>query len=234
MSFTNNAERKSAPEEDSIASATGAPGVAPRGRPRDERTEARIVASVMELLGQRGYAAVTFEEVARRAECSKATIYRRWSTKQEMVVAAVKASAAGGTAPPPVDSGTLRGDLLVLLERLETSMRPDAQLSLLLLHAGIEDPELCEAIEEAAGPTGARLPQNVLQAAVARGELPADADPFAYEEVAGATLLVRRLNGLTTDASYRELLVDHVLLPALKADGPAGQRGIFSGDPTPA
>jgi len=151
-----------------------------------------------------------------------------------MVVAAVKASATGGSAPPPVETGTLRGDLLVLLERLEASMSLDGQLSLLLLHAGIEDPELCEAIEEAAGPTGARLPQNVLQAAVARGELPADADPFAYEEVAGATLLVRRLNGLTTDAAYRELLVDHILLPALKSGGSAGQRGIFSGGPTPA
>lgn len=188
----------------------------------------------MELVAERGYESVTFEEVARRAGCSKATIYRRWSTKQEMVVAAVKASATPDRVPDRIDTGSLRADLLALLERLEASMSPDAQLSLLLLQAGIEDAELCQAIEDASGPTGARLPANVLQAAIARGELPADADPFAYEEVAGATLLVRRLNGLTTDAAYRELLVDHVLLPALQAGGPAGQRGIFSGGPSPA
>lgn len=58
-------------------------------------------------------------------------------------------------------------------------------------------------IEEAAGPTGARLPDNVMRAAIEHGELLEQADPFAYDEVASAALLVRKLNGLTTDASYR-------------------------------
>lgn len=220
-----------------MPAATGSdpgPSRARAGRPRDEQTEARIVATVMELVAAHGYDAVTFEGVARRAGCSKATVYRRWTTKQEMVVAAVKASATADDAPPVIDTGSLRTDLLALLERLEVSMSADGRLSLLLLQAGIEDADLCQAIEEASGPTGARLPANVLQAAKARGELPADADPFAYEEAAGATLLVRVLNGLTTDAAYRELLVDRVLIPALRAGGPAPQQGIFSGGPTPA
>nr|MDT0666055.1 hypothetical protein [Micromonospora sp. DSM 115978] len=89
-------------------------------------------------------------------------------------------------------------------------------------------------IEEAAGPTGARLPANVMRAAIERGELPEHADPFAYEEVGGAALLVRKLNGLTTDASYRELLVDSILLPALRGSHPVPQHGIFSGSPTSA
>ena len=108
------------------------------------------------------------------------------------------------------------------------------RVSLLLLQAGIEDPELCHDIEDAAGPTGARLPAGVMRAAIDRGELPENADPFAYEEAAGAALLVRKLNGLTTDASYRELLVDSILLPALRGSHPMAQHGIFSGSPTPA
>lgn len=204
------------------------------GRPRDRQREAAILATVMDLVSEKGFDALSFEEVARRARCSKATLYRRWDTKQEMVVAAIKATAASGAAPSPVDTGSLRGDLLALLERLEASMSAGGRLSLLLLQAGIEDPDLCHDIEAAVGPTGARLPDDVIAAAIERGELPAGADPFSYEEVAGATLLVRKLNGLTTDASYRELLVDSVLLPALRNSRPAAQRGIFSGSPTSA
>src|SRR5699024_8956102 len=157
----------------------------PRGRPRDEQKEAAILAAVMDLVAERGYDTVSFEEVARRAGCSKATIYRRWSTKEQMVVAAVQATTSSGAKPEPIDTGSLRTDLLALLERLEASMSVDSSLSLLLLQAGIEDATLCQAIEDASGPTGARLPGAVLQAAIARGELPAGADPFAYEEVAG-------------------------------------------------
>jgi AcrR family transcriptional regulator len=188
----------------------------------------------MDVVAETGFAGLTFEEVARRARCSKTTLYRRWPTKKDMLVAAIKAGPASGNAPGPVATGSLRGDLLALLGRLEESMERGGAVSLLLLQAGLEDPDLCHYIEESAGPTGARLPRDVIQAAVARGELPADADPFAYEEVAGAVLLVRKLNGLTTDTAYRELLVDTVLIPALSRSHPGPQRGIFSGAPTRA
>lgn len=204
------------------------------GRPRDGQREAAILATVMDLVSEEGFDALSFEGVARRARCSKATLYRRWDTKQEMVVAAIKATAGPAAAPSPVDTGSLRGDLLVLLGRLEASMSVGGRISLLLLQAGIEDPDLCHDIEEAVGPTGARLPENMMKAAIERGELPDEADPFSYEEVAGAALLLRKLNGLTTDTAYRELLVDSVLLPALRDSHPVLQRGIFSGSPTPA
>lgn len=206
----------------------------PPGRPRDPEREADILRVVLELVAEGGIDAVTFEEVARRAQASKRTLYRRWPAKRDMVVAAIKAGPAAGNAPAPIDTGSLRGDLLALLERLEAAMAAGGSVSLLLLQAGLEDPELCHHIEEAAGPTGARLPADVVAAAIARGELPEDADPFAYEEVAGAVLLIRRLNALTTDQRYREALVDTVLLPALRSGRRAGQHGIFSGSPTPA
>lgn len=205
-----------------------------RGRPRDRQKEAAILATVMDVVAEAGFDALSFEEVARRTGCSKATLYRRWDTRQAMLVAAIRATAGSAATPSPVDTGSLRGDLLALLERLEASMSIGGRVSLLLLQAGIEDPDLCHDIENAAGPTGARLPENVMRAAIARGELPEHADPFAYEEVAGAALLVRKLNGLTTDAAYRELLVDGVLLPALVGSSPVPQHGIFSGSPTPA
>ncbi|OZM74359.1 TetR family transcriptional regulator [Amycolatopsis antarctica] len=208
------------------------------GRPRDARRESEILAVVTALLAERGYEGVTFEEVARRAGASKATLYRRWAGKRDMVVAAVKAGPARRDGPDEIDTGSLRGDLLALCRRLVRSMcSADAQAAVLLLQAGLEDPELCEEIERAVGPTGARLPATVIEAAVRRGELPEGVHPFPYEEVTGAAILLRRLNALEIDTGYLEALVDSILIPALRAtarlhhEPPAG---IFSGHPTPS
>jgi AcrR family transcriptional regulator len=206
-----------------------------KGRPRDDERESRILEVVTSLLAERGYEGITFEEVARRAGASKATLYRRWSTKREMVIAALKAGPARREGAAEIDTGTLRGDLLALCRRLITTMRSaDGQTALLLLQAGLEDPELCEEIERAVGPTGARLPKTVIEAAVRRGELPEHVNPFAFEEVAGSALLLRRLNGLETDDAYLQALVDAILIPALQATPPAPRAlpaGIFSGRP---
>lgn len=209
-------------------------GPRPPGRPRDAGRESEILSVVLSLLSESGIEGVTFEEVARRAQASKRTLYRRWATRQEMVVAAIKAGPAAGNSPDPIDTGSLRGDLLALLARLESTMEAGSPVSLTILQAGLRDPELCQHIEESAGPTGARLTDSVLRAAIDRGELPASADPFAYEEVAAAVLVIRKLNGLATDETYRVALVDSVLIPALRSGIGAGQHGIFSGGPTPA
>lgn len=206
-----------------------------RGRPRDEHLEQRIVDAVGRLLAEQGYDGVTFEEVARRSGASKSSLYRRWRSKQEMVIAALKAGPARRDPTEPVDTGSLRGDLLMLCRRLDRTMRAaGSKAAMLLLHAGLEDPELCEAIETSVGPTGARLPRGVIDAAVRRGELPADVDPFPFEEVVGAALLLRAVNGLLVDDAYLEVLVDTVLLPSLRASVERERplpAGIFSGRP---
>ena len=204
------------------------------GRPRDDAREREILAVVLEVLREGDADGVTFEEVARRAHASKRTLYRRWSTTREMIVAAIKAGPAASNTPEPIDTGSLRGDLLALLERLEATMAEGGALSLTIMQAGLRDPELCEHIEATAGPTGARLPADVIRNAIERAELPDTVAPFAYEEVAAAVLVIRRLNGLTSDAAYRRALTDSVLLPALRSGVAAGQAGIFSGHPTPA
>ncbi len=206
------------------------------GRPRDENVERRILAAAITVLADCGYEGVTFEEVARRSGASKATLYRRWKSKREMVIAALKAGPAGRDEANQIDTGSLRGDLNALCRRLDQTMRStDGQTAMLLLQAGLEDPDLCEAIETSMGPTGARLPSSVIDAAVGRGELPPAVDPFPYEEVVGAALLIRRLNGLLVDDDYLEALIDTVLVPALLATPRASQplpAGIFSGRPT--
>jgi AcrR family transcriptional regulator len=193
----------------------------PTGRPRDPAREAAILGAALELVSEVGYDGLTIEAVAHRAGASKATVYRRWANKRDLVVAAVSAGPA--SAEVVVDTGTLRGDLLVLCQHLVGTLRSsEGGLVLALLKAGLEDPELCRLLEETVGPTGAALPPEVLRRAVARGELPADADPFAFEEVTGSVLILRMLNGLPVDQAYLERLVDAVLLPALARPAPPG------------
>lgn len=183
------------------------------------------------LLAEVGYDGVSFERVARQAGASKPTLYRRWPTKRDMVVAAMKAMPAIRVGRV-VNTGSLRSDLLALMAVLaETLQASDTALVATMLQAGLADPELCEHLETTTGPTGARLPDDVRLRAVERGELPEGADAFAYDEVVGAALVTRALNGLPYDDRYREQLVDAVLLPALIATpAPAITRAaIFSG-----
>lgn len=207
----------------------------PPGRPRDTEREHAILQAVLELVAEDGYESLSIEAVAHRARSSKATIYRRWANKRELVAAAVKARS--GTALPPVDTGSLSGDLVSLCRRLTATLQgSEGGLILGLLKGGIEDPDLCQLLEDASGPTGARLPAAVLERAVARGELPPDTDPFAYEEVVGAVLIVRVLNGCTIDDEYLSYLIDTVLLPALAHPRPPGRPrlpGLFSGAKLP-
>lgn len=208
------------------------------GRPRDTVREAEILQVVLQLLAELGYHRLTFEGVARRAKASKSTLYRRWDTKRDMVVAAVKAGPAARGESIAVDTGSLRGDLLALCERLvQTLQGSDGSVSLMLLQAGLEDAEICQHLEDATGPTGARVPPSVLAAAERRDELPAGSSSFPYEEVAGSVLLLRSLNGLSTDHAYLEQLVDSILIPALRASSTTAtvkHRGIFSGSPAAA
>ena len=205
------------------------------GRPRDPAREAAILDAVLALVSEVGYERLSVEAVAQRAGASKATLYRRWANKRELVVAAVKAGPA--SVGLVVDTGTLRGDLLVLCRHLvETLRSSEGGLVLGLLQAGLQDPELCRLLEESVGPTGAALPSPVLERAVARGELPPTASPFAFEEVTGSVLILRMLNGLPVDQAYLELLVDSVLLPALaRPPEPGSEPGpaIFSGGHRP-
>ncbi|MBW4700424.1 TetR/AcrR family transcriptional regulator [Micromonospora sp. RL09-050-HVF-A] len=206
-----------------------------RGRPRDAELERRITAAVLEVLAEHRYEDLSFEAVARRCQTSKASLYRRWGSKRDMVIAAVKAGPAQHSTSPLPQGATLREDLLSLVRRLERTMAAaDIGTALMLLQAGLKDPELCDAIESSAGPTGARLPQAVIDAAVARGELPTGASPFAFDEVVGSVLLLRHANGLAVDDAYLSALLDTVIIPALVASSTSATTlpaGLFSGHP---
>ena len=83
------------------------------GRPRDPKLDAAITDATLELLADIGYAALTIEAVATRAGVGKATLYRRWPGKVQLVVDAVRTLSE---QPDPDTSAGVRDELVELLE----------------------------------------------------------------------------------------------------------------------
>lgn len=80
-----------------------------RGRPRDPRTDDRIIEAAAELMRQRGFERTTVDDVAARAGVGKATVYRRWPSKDDLAVAAMDRLYA--VEIPSPDTGSIRTDL---------------------------------------------------------------------------------------------------------------------------
>ena len=142
---------------------------------RDDLTEA-IRDAVLEELAAHGYGRMSIEGVARRAGVGKTTIYRRWSSKLQMVIDVVSAVAVQGIVPP--DTGSLRGDLRVMLGVASIALRHPLALQIVpdLLAEAARNPEIAETLEKALRETQLGFSVAVLQKAVDRGELPADTD----------------------------------------------------------
>lgn len=186
------------------------------GRPRDDAREQAILDAALALVAEVGYERLTMDAVAARAKASKATIYRRWAGKEELVVAAMH-SYVGDTPEEPEDTGSLRGDLSVLCRLMTEKIKGfDGHLILGLSQAALGHPELCQALEEQTGPSKARLSRIVVERAVARGELPVHANHLLFHEIAPSVVILRLINGQPIDGQYLDHLVDDILIPTLR------------------
>jgi AcrR family transcriptional regulator len=176
-------------------------------RARSDVREEAILLAAMALLGEVGYDRMTVEAVAERAKASKATVYRRWTGKAELVATAVR-RYAGTTLTPLEPTGDLRIDLLAMLNGLrETLMRQDAALILGLLSAMRHDAELARTVRRAV----LEHKHDAFEA------LLPNADHAWLAELTSAALLSRLLvTGDPLDDEFLAKLVDTVLLPQLK------------------
>lgn len=145
------------------------------GRPRDGRVDAAIASAVLELLAEVGYARLTMGEVAARAGVGKAAIYRRHATKQEMIFDVLAPGQFLAVAP---DRGSLRADLAAVLAEIARSMAspPPGTIPGLLadIHA---DPALLDRFDAKYLGAQRRTLTEILDHAVARGELTTRSDP---------------------------------------------------------
>lgn len=174
--------------------------------------------AALQLVAETGFDRTTVDAIAARAGASKATLYRHWPGKHELVADAIRRRVKPSLPPFP-DTGTLRGDLLAGVLTMHQVMTSEPGLVFFgLLVAMRTDPELATLAREQL--FAGRVPShdNPVTRAIARGELPSDADPSLLPRVAVPLLNNHlMLMGGTLDESFVTGLVDDILIPLLRA-----------------
>ncbi|MGW7445768.1 TetR-like C-terminal domain-containing protein [Kitasatospora sp. NPDC054795] len=187
-------------------------------RRRGEALESAIYEAVLQQLTTDGYARLTMEGVAAAAQTGKAALYRRWSSKEELVKDALRASLPpSGPAP---DTGSLRGDLLEVVTRLRAAMVSEigsavravmSELDHQRAHAFLEI-----VLERVVQPTTALIAE-VLDRGTTRGEVrPGAVTPLVTDLV--PALMLYRIKMCGGDAVRLDPaeIVDELLLPIVR------------------
>jgi AcrR family transcriptional regulator len=174
-----------------------------------------ICDATLALLLEVGYDRMSMDAIAARAHASKATIYRRWPGKQELVLDAVRARGVGLTVAE--DTGSLRGDLVATYRSaVHGSAADDADLIAGVLRAMRTAPELADCVRSQVIESKCDVSRIIVSRAIARGELPAETNPLILHEVASALWFHRVLVvGGPVDDAFIAHVVDDVLMPLL-------------------
>ncbi|MCW2718314.1 TetR/AcrR family transcriptional regulator [Pseudonocardia sp.] len=183
----------------------------------DPERERAIIHATLELLAETGYDALRLDAVAARAKASKATLYRHWTGKADLVVAAVKSYEHTDHLIGETDTGTLRGDLLAILRAIRDTMTgPTGQILTGVMIAMQRDSELAGAVRTSILKDRQHIIQRMLDRAIARGELPADTGTEIFEEIAPAVLFTRIfILGRPTNETDLTRLADNILIPLM-------------------
>jgi AcrR family transcriptional regulator len=185
----------------------------PRGRPRDEEADARILEAALALLGEVGFAGLSMEAVARRAEVSKPTLYRRWRSKADLATAALAGFQA--REPRPTD-GPTRERLLAHLRAFRRSLlRPNGMATLgTLLVEEQRYPELIALFRERIVARRRAWIREILEGGIARGEVRADVDADAVAAMLVGSFYARYLSEGGVAESWPARVVE-TLWPAI-------------------
>lgn len=161
------------------------------GRPRDPRIDAAILRATADLLAEIGYSNLTIAAVAERAGTTKTALYRRWSSKAELVHEAAFPAAPTAIATPP---GDIAADIRAMLTATrDVFSTPVVRAALPGLIADmVADAELNVRVMDRFTGVFAAV-RNRLADAVQRGEVYPDVDPDRLVEVIGGATLLRML-----------------------------------------
>jgi AcrR family transcriptional regulator len=176
--------------------------------------ECELLEVTLQLLQEHGYDRLTLDAVANTAHASKATLYRRWPTKAELVLAAFVEGVRQVAVVP--DTGTLRGDLVQMGDAVRNHASAHAGTIRAVLVEVSRSAELNAIMQQQFLEERRSLMEHVLTVAVARGEI----DPSAITEdlwdVLPGYLIYRSiLPGRSASLQTVEDLVDHVVIPSL-------------------
>jgi AcrR family transcriptional regulator len=195
-----------------------------RNRPLDRAKDDAITAAVLDVLARVGYSGLTMDEVALVAGVGKAAIYRRWTSKQDLLVGFIDRAIIDVLVV--VDTGSLRNDMVVLLNSVLAHMEGAAgRANRALLSAIHDDPVLAEAFHGGPLARWSAAFADVFDRAVDRGEIAPGAATSVAAEAAPAILMQRwLLGGAELGAALVTTVVDEVMLPLLRPEDRRGTR----------
>jgi AcrR family transcriptional regulator len=175
----------------------------------------------LRLLGEVGYGGLTMDALAQAAGVGKATIYRRWRTKQDLIVDSISDLGSLLTVPP--DTGSLREDLRQLMHLVaETTRSPVGAMLRSLVPAMHHHPELRAAYRTGPLPVWRAAYAQMWARAEARGEVVPGLASSPMAETTSA-LIVQRwlLTDEPVDEEYADRVLDTVVMPLLRNARPA-------------
>lgn len=188
------------------------------GRKRDPDRTAVILNATLAVLGEQGYDRMTIDLVAARAGMARATVYRRWATKADLVLEAVSHLSDGDVdADRLPDTGTLRGDMTAMIrpfDAAEQQVRIRAMAGLFAL-AGSDDRLADAAIQAGIGPW-TEVNRTLMQRAIDRGEFPPPTDLNALAELIPMMCVSRAVQQLPITRQFCLTLIDAVIIPAMR------------------
>jgi len=182
------------------------------GRPRSEQAEQAIIEATLDLFAEKGFEGVCVEVVAARAGVGKATIYRRWPNKEELLLAAF----ASLKSPLPEPKGvSVRDDLLAMVEVMcaDKADPRKARRYALLLGDGDKYPRLMARYKETVVQPRRDAVRAVIRRGIETGELRPDTDvEIAMLSLTGAIMSQEKSQDGTLDGDFAARLVDGLLL----------------------
>jgi AcrR family transcriptional regulator len=190
--------------------------------PETRRRGAALVRAIYETtlaeLAETSFEELSFEKIAARARTGKAALYRRWSTPADLVLAALTDPVAGFGETPPPRTGTLRGDLLVLLGGLARVLdEPHGRALRPLLTQRERHPELYTRIRALVLRPREELITKLLAEAVSRGEARSTAATARIAAVGPRLVLVEHVEAGSVSEAEVTAIVDEILLPLVTA-----------------
>jgi AcrR family transcriptional regulator len=196
---------------DATADVLAAPVPARRGRPRSDRAHRAILDAARDLIVESGFANLRLEHVATRAGVGKATIYRRWPSKEALALDLLLELAAPHIAVE--ETGDTQGELVAVIDHLvqaltETPYGPviRALLSQIAINPPLGDPFRASVVQARRDEVA-----RILERGIARGDLRPDIDTGIATELLVGPVYFRLMFGGALDGSFAARIVHSVL-----------------------
>ena len=191
-------------------------------RPRVEGDrEVQILEAALEVLAEVGYDRLTMDAVALKAKASKATLYRRWNGKVSLIIEALHHHHQHGGPASPVDTGSLRGDLIAsYCGTGGLTEKPEVAAFGAILTAIMRDPEFAAAFRRDVVAPKLAASREMFERAIERGEIGPDVDiDLLAPALAGIVMHRLILVGEAPTEDVITSVIDQIILPAATAAG---------------